>query len=83
MSLVCEENFGSLTLTETTAVRPSRQSSPERPVSFRALVRLLESAYFCRARVSAVLNPSRCVPPSRLLIVLVKVKSVSAYPSFH
>ena len=30
-----------------------------------------------------VLNPSRCVPPSRLLIVFVKVKSVSVYPSFH
>ena len=28
LSLVCEENFGSGTLTESTAVRPSRQSSP-------------------------------------------------------
>ena len=28
LSFVCEENFGSGTLTETTAVRPSRQSSP-------------------------------------------------------
>ena len=28
MSLVCEENFGSGTLTDSTAVSPSRQSSP-------------------------------------------------------
>ncbi len=28
LSLVCEENLGSGTLTETIAVRPSRQSSP-------------------------------------------------------
>ena len=28
LSLVCEENFGSGTLTDSTAVRPSRQSSP-------------------------------------------------------
>ena len=28
MSLVCDENFGSGTLTESTQVRPSRQSSP-------------------------------------------------------
>ena len=28
MSLVCDENFGSGTLTERTQVRPSRQSSP-------------------------------------------------------
>ena len=28
LSLVCEENFGSATLIESTAVKPSRQSSP-------------------------------------------------------
>ena len=28
MSLVCEENFGSGTFTDSTAVSPSRQSSP-------------------------------------------------------
>jgi hypothetical protein len=28
LSLVCEENFGSGTLTDSTQVRPSRQSSP-------------------------------------------------------
>jgi hypothetical protein len=30
LSLVCDENFGSGTFTDTTAVRPSRQSSPVR-----------------------------------------------------
>ena len=51
LSLVCEENFGSWTLTETTAVRPSRQSSPERLVSLRALVRpLLLGVLLDRAR---------------------------------
>ena len=30
LSLVCEENFGSGTFTETTQVSPSRQSSPVR-----------------------------------------------------
>jgi hypothetical protein len=29
LSLVCEENLGSGTLTETIAVKPSRASSPE------------------------------------------------------
>jgi hypothetical protein len=78
LSLVCEENLGSLTLTEMTAVRPSRQSSPESVVSLRPLVSPFASAYFWTARVSAVLKPSRCVPPSRLLMVFVNVKSVSA-----
>ncbi len=78
MSLVWDENFGSRTLTEMTAVSPSRQSSPERFVSFSALVAPFCSAYFWIARVSAVLKPSTCVPPSRLLIVFVKAKIVSA-----
>jgi len=38
LSLVCEENFGSGTFTESTAVRPSRQSSPVSAIfSFLAL----------------------------------------------
>ena len=89
MSLVWEENLGSLTLTEMTAVSPSRQSSPERVVSFRPFVRPFASAYFWIARVSvavyirvaragAVLMPSRCVGPSWCLSVFVKEKSVSA-----
>ena len=28
LSLVCDENFGSLSFTDRTAVRPSRESSP-------------------------------------------------------
>ena len=56
-SFVCEENFGSWIFTEMTAVRPSRQSSPERVVSLRFFVRPLASAYFWIARVRAVLKP--------------------------
>ncbi len=38
LSLVCEENFGSGTLTDSTAVNPSRQSSPvSATFSLRAL----------------------------------------------
>jgi len=38
LSLVCEENFGSGTLQESTAVKPSRQSSPVRLIfSFWAM----------------------------------------------
>ena len=71
-SFVCEENFGSRILRETTAVSPSRQSSPERFVSFRFFVRLLASAYRWIARVSAARSPSRWVPPSLFEIVFVK-----------
>ena len=40
-SFVCEENFGSRIFSETTAVSPSRQSSPESVVSLRFFVRLV------------------------------------------
>ena len=43
-SFVCEENFGSRILSETTAVSPSRQSSPESVVSLRFFVRPALSA---------------------------------------
>ncbi len=76
-SFVWEENFGSRILSETTAVSPSRQSSPERVVSLRFFVRLPASAYFWIARVSAVFSPSRCVPPSLFEIVFVKQKICS------
>ena len=36
LSLVCDENFGSATLIDSTAVRPSRQSSPVRVDLFLA-----------------------------------------------
>ncbi len=42
-------------------------------VSLRSFVRPDSAAYSLMARVSAALKPSRWVPPSRLLIVLVKV----------
>ena len=71
LSLVCDENFGSGTLTESTQVRPSRQSSPVSGTrSF--LPSPVSSAYFVTTRVSAARNPARCVPPSRWPILLVK-----------
>ncbi len=56
---------GSGTLTETTATRPSRTSSPVIAGSF-SLMRLFAFAKLLMTRVSAVLKPERCVPPSRL-----------------
>ena len=42
LSLVCDENFGSGTLTDSTQVRPSRQSSPVRSTfSFLAMPELV------------------------------------------
>jgi len=43
-SFVCEENFGSRIFRETTAVSPSRQSSPASVVSFRFFVSWFASA---------------------------------------
>ncbi len=34
-------------------------------------------------RVSATLNPCPCVPPSLLLMLFAKVRSVSLYPSWY
>src|SRR5262249_39786941 len=76
-SFVCEENFGSRILSETTAVSPSRQSSPEGEVSLRFFVSPEPSAYFWIARVSAVFSPSRWVPPSLFEMVFVKQKICS------
>jgi hypothetical protein len=64
---VCPSNLGSETLTETTATRPSRTSSPVIGGSF-SLRRLLLLAKLLITRVSAVLKPERWVPPSRLKI---------------
>ena len=44
LSFVCDENFGSGTLTDNTAVRPSRASSPVAD-TFALLVAPLPSMY--------------------------------------
>src|SRR6185295_13062299 len=66
LSFVCDENFGSGTLHESTAVRPSRQSSP---VSATFSLFDVPSA-------SAYCEISR-VPPSRCGMLLVKQSTLS------
>ena len=58
LSLVCEENFGSGTLQDSTAVNPSRQSSPvSATFSLREVPAV--SAYCVIWRVSAPRKPAR------------------------
>ena len=72
---VCPSNCGLRSLTETTAARPSRTSSPSRlSFSFRSLSSV---AFAFSVRVSALRKPDRCVPPSTVLMLLAKVKTDS------
>ena len=80
LSLVCEENFGSGTFTDSTAVMPSRMSSP---TSDRQSFLPMPSAYFVTTRVSAWRKPARCEPPSRCGMLLVKHSIVSWKLSFQ
>ncbi len=75
LSLVCEENLGSGTLTDSTAVRPSRASSPVVVALFLLPTSL--SIYVFSVRVSALRKPARCVPPSRCGMLLVKQNMLS------
>ena len=81
-SLVCEENFGSGTLTETTAVNPSRMSSPERSTLcfFKSSC---SAKYWFNVRVKAARKPVKWVPPSFWGILLVKQKTCSAKVCVH
>ena len=81
-TLVCDSNLGSGCSSEMTATRPSRTSSPERLGSF-GLKRLFALPYWLIARVSAERKPARCVPPSGLVIVLVKQRIWSAIESLY
>ena len=75
LPLVWPSNCGSGSFTLMTATRPSRQSSPltvscsPLPFSLRMPVSF---AYALSVRVTAVLNPERCVPPSVVLMLLAK-----------
>jgi hypothetical protein len=71
--LVCPSNCGSESFTETTAVRPSRTSSPER-FSSLSLRRLRLRAIALSVLVSADRKPERWVPPSWVLMLLAKLK---------
>ncbi len=69
--LVCPSNWGSRSLTEMTAVSPSRTSSPERLSSF-SLSSAWSRAYLLSVRVSAERKPDMWLPPSRVLMLLAK-----------
>ena len=71
--LVWPSNWGSRSLAEMTAVRPSRTSSPARFSSF-SLSRPLSRAYLFSVRVSAERKPERWEPPSCVLMLLAKEK---------
>ena len=66
---VWPSNWGSRSLTEITAVSPSRTSSPERLSSF-SFSRPFSRAYLLSVRVSAERKPDMCEPPSRVLMLL-------------
>ena len=76
LSFVWLENFGSGTFTDSTQVRPSRASSPERS-TFSFLAMPLSPAYLLMMRVSAARKPARCVPPSRCGMLLVNSSTFS------
>ena len=80
LSLVWLLNFGSGTFTDSTAVMPSRMSSPTRsPAPSCPCSRRIWST----TRVSAWRNPARWLPPSRCGMLLVKHSMVSWKLSFH
>jgi hypothetical protein len=69
----------SRTFTLSTAVSPSRTSSPERVMSLSFLLSaLLFCTYWFTTRVSADLKPVRCVPPSCVLMLFTNENVVSA-----
>ena len=74
--LVCPSNCGSFTLTCSTAVSPSRTSSPV-SVNSSFFRRPSFLAHSLIVRVRAARNPVRCVPPSCVLMLLTKEKVLS------
>ncbi len=75
--LVCPSNCGSLTFTLSTAVSPSRTSSPLRRISLSFLAMLDLSRCLLITDVSADLKPVRCVPPSWVLMLFTNENMVS------
>jgi hypothetical protein len=81
--LVCPSNSGCGSFTEITAVSPSRTSSPP-------IVSAWPFPFFCccamkrfSARVSAVRKPMRWAPPSTVLMLFAKEKTLSLYESLY
>src|SRR5204862_3837169 len=79
---VCDENFGSGTLTDNTQARPSRMSSPV-VSTFAFLAISFSSMYLLSARVIAARSPVRCVPPSFCGMLLGEQRKFSWWESFH
>ena len=77
LALVWPSNWGSVSLTLMTAVRPSRTSSPER-LSLESLMIPWRRAQSLSELVSAARKPVTCVPPSTVWILLAKARTVSA-----
>ena len=73
---VWPSNCGSRSLTEITAARPSRTSSPSRLSSF-SFSSPLSRAYRFSVPVSAALKPERWVPPSCVLMLFANEKTDS------
>jgi len=73
---VWPSNCGSESLADTTAVRPSRMSSPVRFSSF-SFSWPFSRAYRLTVRVSAERKPDMCEPPSWVLMLLAKEKTDS------
>ena len=68
--LVCPSNCGFAIFNEMTVVSPSRTSSPRSTIVAFSLIMPFRFAMVLMARVIALRNPSRWVPPSRVLTLL-------------
>ena len=73
-------NCGSVSFTEIMVVKPSRRSSP---LGVNPLISLLRFAYALTVRVSEVLKPETCVPPSGFTMLLPKARSTSLVASVY
>ena len=81
-AFVWPSNCGSVSLTLTTAVRPSRTSSPERFPS----ASLSTPAFLAQSlsdRVSARRKPVMWVPPSTVLMLFANARTFSVYVSLY
>ena len=82
LAFVWPSNWGSTSLTETTAVSPSRTSSPERLASL-SLSTPARRAQSLREVVRAARKPVMWVPPSTVLMLLAKAKTFSVNESLY
>ena len=79
---VWPSNWGSGSLTDITAVRPSLISSPVKFPSF-SFINLLRLAYSFTVLVKADLKPAKWVPPSCVSILFANEYIFSVYPSVY